>query len=86
MIPQPQPNSVAENAWFCGENFEFFEKLFQEIPTYITQENEIYMILSEDCELEKIQMIALHNKITFDLITKKKIALECNFIFLLKKL
>lgn len=80
------PKSIAENAWFCGENFEYFEKLFQQLPTFMTKTNATYMILSEDCELEKIKAIALQNDIAFDFILKKKIALESNFIFELKKL
>ena len=81
-----KPKSIAEKAWFCGENFEYFEKLFHQLPTFLTETNATYMILSEDCELEKIKAIALQNDIAFDLILEKKIALESNFIFELKKL
>ncbi|WP_309642707.1 methyltransferase [Flavobacterium sp.] len=80
------PTSIAENAWFCGENFEYFERLFQQLPAYLNATNTTYMILSEDCELEKIKAIALQNDIAFDLILEKKVALESNFIFELKKL
>ena len=80
------PKSIAENAWFCGENFEYFEKLFQQLPSYLNKTNATYMILSEDCELEKIKAIAVQNDIAFDLILEKKVALESNFIFELKKL
>ena len=78
--------STAENAWFCGENFEYFERLFQQIPKFLTVRNVTYMILSEDCDLDKIKAIALKNDITFDLILEKKVALETNFIFELRKL
>lgn len=43
------PRSIAENAWFCGENFEYFESLFSQLPKYLTMENSTYMILSVDC-------------------------------------
>lgn len=80
-----QPNSMAENAWFCGENFEYFENLFKQLPTFITSENAIYMILSQDCELEKIKAMALQNAINFDLILERKVIGETNYIFQLKK-
>ena len=78
------PVTIAENAWFCGENFDYFEKLFSQLPTFITTKNKIYMILSEDCQLEKIKAIALKNKTTFELVLEKKVAAEKNYIFQLK--
>jgi len=80
------PNSIAENAWFCGENFEYFEKLFVQFSDFSTSENEIYMILSEDCELEKIKAIALKNEMAFELVSEKKVAAEKNYIFRLGNL
>ncbi len=75
------PNSIAENAWFCGENFEYFEKLFRQLPSYSTTENAVFMILSQDCELEKIKAIALKNEMAFECISEKKIVGEMNYIF-----
>jgi release factor glutamine methyltransferase len=80
------PTSMTENAWFCGENFEYFEKLFEQISIFLTAKNATYLILSEDCELKKIKAIALKNNIAFILIFEKKVALETNFIFDVKKL
>lgn len=80
------PKSVKEKAWFCGENFEYFEALFILLPIYITSMNEVYMILSEDCELEKIKAIALKNEIAFELVLEKNGFKEKNYIFRLQKL
>ncbi|NHM05886.1 methyltransferase [Flavobacterium sp. CYK-4] len=79
-----RPNSVAENAWFCGENFEYFEALFAQLVDFLIAENKTYMILSEDCELETIKKIGLKNQIHFNLVLEKKVALESNYIFELK--
>jgi release factor glutamine methyltransferase len=76
-----KPNNIKENAWFCGENFEYFKKLFFQLPNFINKNNFCYMILSEDCELEKIKAIAEENRINFNLILEKKVALEKNYIF-----
>jgi len=80
------PNTVAEKAWFCGENFDYFENLFFQLPDFITFKNSIFMILSEDCELEKIKAIALKNEIAFELLLEKKNIAEKNYIFGLQKL
>ncbi len=44
------------------------------------------MILSEDCELQKIKAIALKNEIAFELVLEKKNIAEKNYIFRLQKL
>lgn len=80
------PNTIAEKAWFCGENFDYFENLFIQLPNFITPENGVFMILSEDCELEKIKAIALKNEIAFELLLEKKNIAEKNYIFSLQKL
>jgi release factor glutamine methyltransferase len=80
------PQSVPENAWFCGENFEYFERLFGQLPDFSTPENHIYMILSEDCDLNMIRAIASRNDIAFELASEKRTAGEKNFIFKLTSL
>ena len=80
-----QPKNTKEQAWFCGENFEYFENLFQQLAKYISEENKTYMILSEDCNIKKITHIASENNLVFEIIfTKKKIE-EINTIYQIKK-
>ncbi|MFT3793560.1 methyltransferase [Flavobacterium sp.] len=73
------PQSMAENAWFCGEDFEYFEKLFAQLPAFLAAQT--YMILSDDCDLVRIQTIAAKNKIEFQLAQEKKVVTETNYIF-----
>lgn len=80
------PGSIAESAWFCGEDFGYFERLFQQLPYFLTAPNETYLILSEDCELEKIKAIALKNEMAFELVQEKKVVAETNYIFRIVKL
>ena len=80
------PASMAENAWFCGENFEYFELLLHQLGGFMTATNEVYMILSEDCELQKIKAIALKNEMALKCIIEKTVAAEKNFIFRLRQL
>lgn len=75
------PKSIKEQAWFCGENFEYFEKLFAQLPNYLAEETHCYMILSQDCEIEKIKAIAFKNALAFELALEKKDLVETNYIF-----
>ncbi len=75
------PENIKQQAWFCGKDFEYFESLFTQLPTHLSSKNTTYMILSEDCELEKIKSIALKNNTIMELIYETKKMGEKNFIF-----
>lgn len=75
-----KPKIIKEHAWFCGENFEYFERLFVQLPDYLTSGN-CYIILSQDCDIEKIKVITLRNAMTFELVFEKKELVETNYIF-----
>jgi len=80
------PKTDAEYAWFCGPSFEYFEQLFLQLEKYVNESANVFIILSEDCALDKIEAIA--NKNSFDLVLHKKVKvmLEWNFIFNAKQL
>lgn len=79
------PQSAGESAWFCGENFEYFEKLFRQLSSHETNGAEIFMVLSEDCDLDKIHSIADTRGYRLDSVSQKTIGGEENFIFSVKK-
>lgn len=79
-----KPKTVKEQAWFCGENFEYFEKLFYQLNSKIELQN-VFMILSEDCEIEKIKRIGLQNNLSFEILKSKTVFKEKNYIYSLKK-
>jgi release factor glutamine methyltransferase len=76
-----KPKSIKEEAWFCGVDFQYFKNLFQQLPLFLSQENQTFMILSEDCEIEKIKKIASENNIQFEIALQTKKIGEVNFIF-----
>ncbi|MDI9255842.1 methyltransferase [Flavobacterium sedimenticola] len=76
-----QPRNVKEQAWFCGENFEYFEKLFRQLPSYLSPKTSCFMILSQDCDIEKIKAMAFEKNMAFELVMEKKTLAETNFIF-----
>lgn len=74
------PKNIAENAWFCGENFEYFRRLFEQLRNFASG-TEIYMILSEDCELGQIKVIAHGCNFALNLELERKVLTEVNYIF-----
>ncbi|MFN3693545.1 MAG: methyltransferase, partial [Ignavibacterium sp.] len=78
------PKTESEYAWFCGKEFQYFEKLFSQIGDFIFPSTIALMVLSEDCEIEKIKSIAGKNKIEMNLVEAKKFFGERNFIYQLQ--
>lgn len=76
-----KPDSMKENAWFCGENFEYFKKLFNQLPLKTSINTEVIMILSEDCDIKKIKSLASNNGLILSVVHKKKVMKEMNYIF-----
>jgi len=60
-----KPKNTKEQAWFCGEKFEYYENLSKQLPKFLSEENQTFMILSEDCNIQKITSIASENNIHF---------------------
>jgi len=79
------PKNNAEKAWFCGKEFEYFEKLFLELAAYFNKQSQVLMILSEDCELTKIKAIANKNNIAFTQLAENKKWGELTSIFQLQQ-
>ena len=78
------PENQKEKAWFCGENFEYFKDLFQQLSARNSKEI-IYMILSEDCKIDKIESIAKKYDWYVDEIFRVKKLQEINYIFEIKE-
>jgi len=80
------PETETQQAWFCGKNGEYFIKFFGQLEDYIHSETSIYMILAENCEIDRIKSLAAENKFQFKLVNEKKIAWEKNYIFKIKRI
>jgi len=75
------PASESEYAWYCGRNFQYFKRLFSQISNHINPDSEIYMILSEDCDLDSITKIALSEQLTMTMVLSKRKWWEWNYIY-----
>ena len=48
-----------EHAWYCGVNHEYFQKLFSQLKENAADRQLVFMILSEDCDIERIRVLAM---------------------------
>lgn len=78
------PDKVEDNMWFCGDDFQYFKKLYQQL----IKRNEmgiILMTLSDDCDFERIQQLALDKGFTLIEIVRKKGLTEDNMLYRLER-
>lgn len=75
------PANYAEMAWYCGSNFDYYERLFRQLPAYYHENSCILMILSDDCNIRKIQEIGEMNGLEFSLLHRRRKLGEWNFIY-----
>jgi release factor glutamine methyltransferase len=71
----------AQQAWYCGEDGIYFENLFSGLKNHTHPGSEVYMILEENCDVERIVSIARNHKIGMEKIFMKKKRWERSFIF-----
>ena len=76
-----EPTTDREKAFFCGANFEYFHQLFANLSEYCSKHSEIYMILTDDCDITTIQQIVEENGFSWDLVYEEVIWGETQFIF-----
>ncbi len=80
------PKSDEEKAWFCGSEFQYFTRLFNSIFPFITSSSEVYMILSEDCDIQRIRVIAEEKAFLLEEVERRRKWNEWNYIFKIKTL
>ena len=75
------PESLADYAWYCGENGEYFENLFSGLKKYMHSESVVLMVLCDGCDIGMIKKMADQKGYEMNKIQTKKNVLEKNFIY-----
>jgi len=76
-----EPLTAQDYAWHCGENGEYFTKLFKGLKNYLHPASEVYMVLFDGCDVEMISNIAMENDFTIHCVLTAGNLLETNFIY-----
>ncbi|QHV99907.1 methyltransferase [Spirosoma endbachense] len=80
------PKNDTEKAWFCGRNFEYFSKLFSQMTNFLESDGCAIMVLSEDCDIGRINQLAIKGGYSWQKILEKKDKGEWYFLFKLSVL
>lgn len=75
------PTTMANHAWYCGSNGEYFVKLFKQLKNFIKADTQIYMVLAENCDIQRIRSLAQDRGYNMVLVHEEKRKWEKNFIF-----
>jgi len=81
------PYREEELAWYAGENFDYFRKLFKSLGNYSDETTEIIMVLTKGSEVTKISTIGKENGFDFELVKEKKVFFdEKDFLYRIVRL
>lgn len=80
------PKNDEEQAWYCGEGFSYFQKLFDQLSAFVNTKSVVLMSLSEDCDLNAIKSIGEEYDFAFETMISKRTGWEQHFIYQLKKI
>lgn len=75
------PQTLLDHAWYCGENGEFFSRLFARLREYIHPDSEVLMVLCDGCDIGMIKNAAGKNGFELNCIETKQTLIEKNFIY-----
>ena len=78
------PSSEKEFAWFGGDDFQYFRKLFSQLGNNVYENTNVIMVLSDEADLEMIRSIAVENKFQMQEVLHKKTWGENHFIYNIK--
>ena len=81
-----QPTTQKEFAWFCGDDFQYFRKLFTQLPNRIDRNTNVLMILSDQADIESIEHIGVANSFLMEEIFQKRTWGENHFIIKIKQI
>ncbi len=71
-----------ELAWHCGEEFEYFKKLFLTLRNYMDDDTQVIMVLTPECALGEIFKLAKDSQFSFELLQERNVLLdEKNFLY-----
>lgn len=76
-----EPKSEAENAFYCGSEFQYFQRLYQGLGAFCHPGTAVRMVLSEDCNLARIQAIGNQWGWQMAEVDRKRKLGEWNFIY-----
>lgn len=82
--PPYYPKAVTSSndyAWYCGEKFEYFTRLFRDLAHSGGADQNVIMILSDDCRIPEIAALAQDNGLHLTSIFRKVVVGEESVVY-----
>ena len=76
-----KPKNSQELAWYCGTEFEYFKKFFSQLKQNNASLTRTYMVLSEFCQFDKIQEIAISAGFRMEVVDRIRNSIEESLIY-----
>lgn len=80
-----KPSSIPDYAWYCGENGEYFQKLFKGLSNYINESSKVLMVLCDGCDVQMIKDFAAKNGFAMQCVRTHATIIERNYIFKIRQ-
>ncbi len=77
------PQNQQEHAFFCGPNFEYFSRLFEQLQT--RNDKKVFMILTNACDLQSIIRIAVERSMQMEEVQRTRTWGEEHIIYSIDK-
>ena len=75
------PVGESQYAWYCGKDFDYFHSLFDQLFLHLTTEGQAFMVLSDDCDIARIETIAHEASFQLKKVYEQRLWSEDNYIF-----
>ena len=76
-----------ELAWHCGENFEYFQRLFAELGDFIHDESNVIMVLTVRLDIDRIKSFAKNYQFQMELKREQNVLFDgVDLIFKISKI
>lgn len=59
-----EPKTPLEHAFYCGNSYQYFKRMFSQIGNYLNQSSQVFMVLSDTANIQQISKIAHENNFT----------------------
>ncbi len=80
-----KPEREQDLAWYCGENFEYFHKLFASLNDYTHSVSQVIMVLTKGADVKTIEAIAKKHTFHLELLRENPVFFdERDFLFQIK--
>jgi release factor glutamine methyltransferase len=76
----------SQKAWYCGREGNYFKKLFYQLPEFTHDQTQIFMVLAESTDVMRIRSMAENFGYQLEVIEKRKVKWEWNYIFRLNRI